>query len=123
MSVPGNDPPADAPADDGKDVYVKSAEFPQLATPPGPIPETPLAALENVPITIAARLGHVVLPVGEVLKLGPGAVVELEESIHHPIELTVRGVPFALGEVVVVDDRFAIQIKSLVPPQGGKVVA
>ena len=121
MSAP--DSKTAAPADDDdKDVYVKSVEFPQLTTAAGPIPESPLATLENVPLTIAARLGHVVLPIGEVLKLGPGAVVELEESIHHPVELTVRGVPFAVGEVVVVNDRFAVQIKSLLTPQSGNVV-
>jgi flagellar motor switch protein FliN/FliY len=36
------------------------------------------------------------------------------------VELTVRGVPFATGEVIVIDDHFAIRIKSLLPPRTGK---
>jgi flagellar motor switch protein FliN/FliY len=34
--------------------------------------------------------------------------------------LTVRGVPFATGEVIVIDDHFAIRIKNLLPPRSGK---
>ena len=36
-----------------------------------------------------------------------------------PITLMVRGVAFATGEVVVVDDRFAVRIKTLIAPKGG----
>ena len=79
-----------------------------------------LDSLRDVPITITAKLGHTVLPIAEILKLGPGAVVELEQAVGQPVELTVRGVPFAVGEVVVVDDHFAIRIKSLLPPRGAK---
>ncbi|MBY0456086.1 MAG: FliM/FliN family flagellar motor switch protein, partial [Gemmataceae bacterium] len=52
--------------------------------------------------------------------LGPGSVVELEELLSAPVELTVRGVPFALGEVVVVGEHFAVRIKTLLPPHGRK---
>ena len=79
-----------------------------------------LASLRGAPITIPARLGHAVLAIAEILKLGPGTVVELEEAVGAPVELTVRGVPFATGEVVVVDDHFAVRIKHLLPPRGGK---
>lgn len=108
------------PGAEGRDVQAKAAEFAQLGPPAGAVAGSSFDTLKDVPITIAARLGHVVLPVGEILKLGPGAVVELEETVHHPVELTVRGVPFAVGEVVVVEDRFAVRIKSLLPPPGGK---
>jgi flagellar motor switch protein FliN/FliY len=109
-------PPADAPA-----VEARRAEFPPL-DPRGAAATggTPLDSLRDVPITITARLGHATLPIGAILRLGPGAVVELEEDISAPVELTVRGVPFATGEVIVIDDHFAIRIKSLLPPRTGK---
>ena len=73
-----------------------------------------------MPITITARLGQTVLPIGEILKLGPGAVVELDRDVSQPVELTVRGMVFARGEVVVVEGHFAIRIKELMPSRGGK---
>jgi flagellar motor switch protein FliN/FliY len=115
-------PPAPSPADVNQ-ILAKMAEFaqllPQAAVANGP---NSLDFLRDVPVTITAQLGHVVLPISEILKLGPGAVLELEELVSQPIQLTVRGVPFATGEVVVVEDRFAVRIKHLLPAKGGKPI-
>lgn len=112
--------PDTAPATEPTTVEARTPEFPALDPNSATAGATPLDSLRDVPITITARLGHATLPIGAILRLGPGAVVELEEPISAPIELTVRGVPFATGEVIVVDDHFAIRIKSLLPPRGGK---
>lgn len=101
-------------------VEASPPEFPVLDPTASPAGGTPLDSLRDVPITITACLGRATLPIGAILRLGPGAVVELEEAISAPIELTVRGVPFATGEVVVIDDHFAIHIKNLLPPRSGK---
>ncbi len=108
-----------ATADAPPEVVAKQAEFARLE-PRASTTGTSLDSLRDVPITITARLGHTVLPIGEILKLGPGSVIELEEAIGQAIELTVRGVPFATGEVVVVEDHFAIRIKTLLPPRSNK---
>ncbi len=109
------------PADALSAVVAKQPEFPQLEPRAGSGPGTTLDSLRDVPITITARLGHTVMPIAEILTLGPGSVVELEEGISAPVELTVRGVPFATGEVVVVDDHFAVRIKALLPPRAGRI--
>jgi len=108
---------AAAPPDE---VVARRPEFPQLEARPVSAAGTPLDSLRDVPITVTAKLGHAVLPIAEILKLGPGSVVELEEPVGRPIELTVRGVPFATAVVVVVDDHFAVRIESLLPPRGLK---
>lgn len=108
--------PPDAP----HEVVARHPEFSLLEGRPGAAVATSLGSLRDVPITITAQLGHTVMPIAEILKLGPGSVVELEESVGQPVELTVRGVPFATGEVVVVEDHFAIRIKKLLPPRAGK---
>ncbi len=108
------------PTDEPSSVVARRPEFPQLDPRGGAAGASTLDSLRDVPITITARLGHTVLPIGEILTLGPGSVVELQEAVGSPIELTVRGVPFALGEVVVVDDRFAVRIKSLLAPRSGR---
>jgi flagellar motor switch protein FliN/FliY len=105
---------------DPAEVVARPPEFAQLEAKPAGPPTSSLDSLRDVPITVTARLGHAVLPIGEILKLGPGAVVELEQGVNQPVELTVRGVPFATGEVVVVDGHFAVRIKTLLPPRGGR---
>ncbi len=100
------------------EVIARPPDFNQLEPRSNATPVSSLESLRDVPITITAKLGHAVLPISEILKLGAGAVVELEETVSQPVELMVRGVPFATGEVVVVDDHFAIRIKSLLPPRG-----
>jgi flagellar motor switch protein FliN len=112
-----------APTGDAKEILAKMAEFSQLVPQPTGGNTSSIDFLRDVPITITAQLGHVVMPISDILKLGPGAVVELEEMTHQPIALTVRGVPFATGEVVVVDDRFAVRIKTLLTPKGSKLGA
>lgn len=107
-------------------VVARQPEFPQLGASGGGgggAPGSTLDSLRDVPITITARLGHTVLPIGEILTLAPGSVVELQEAVDAPIELTVRGVPFAVGEVVVVDERFAVRIKRLLSQRPGKAEA
>lgn len=108
------------PTDEPVPVVARRPEFPQLDPAAGGAGGSTLDSLRDVPITITARLGHTVLPIGEILTLGPGSVVELQEAVGAPIELTVRGVPFAVGEVVVVNDRFAVRIKNLLPARSGK---
>jgi flagellar motor switch protein FliN len=124
MSTTAADPFTDTPPPgspgDLREIVAKLAEFAQLQPSAGGPAPAGVNFLRDVPVTITAQLGHTVLPIGEILKLGPGSVVELAEAVHGPIQLTVRGVPFAMGEVVVVDDRFAIRIKALLPPRGGK---
>jgi flagellar motor switch protein FliN len=113
-TTPDFDP--DAPSE--ADVVARAAEFSQLAPADAGEAGPTLAFLQDVPVTITARLGQVTLPIGEVLTLGPGAVLELDRDVTQPVELTVRGMIFARGEVVVVDDHFAIRIKELVTPRG-----
>ena len=122
MSTTTADPnTATPPPGDLREIVARLAEFAQLNPQGGGAPSASVSFLRDVPMTITAQLGHAVLPIGEILKLGPGSVVELDEAVQSPVQLTVRGVPFALGEVVVVEDRFAIRIRQLLPPKGGKL--
>jgi flagellar motor switch protein FliN/FliY len=85
-----------------------AAEVPSAAT---------LESLLEVSVTVSAELGRAMLPISEVLRLGAGSVVELKRLLSEPVDLIVQGVRFARGEVVVVDDHFAIRIKELCDPK------
>jgi flagellar motor switch protein FliN len=101
-----------------KEVVVRSATFAQLGAGEGAATEsTPLGAMLDVSVTLTAEFGKAVMPLGDVLKLGVGSVLTLDRQVSEPVELSVKGVLLARGEVVVVDDRFAVRIKEIVPPR------
>jgi flagellar motor switch protein FliN/FliY len=96
------------------DVVARAAEFAALNPANGGAALSSLDHLLNVTVTITAELGRTTRPIGDVLKYGVGSVVELDRTVSEPVELLVQGVPVARGEVVVVDDRFAVRITEIV---------
>lgn len=70
--------------------------------------------LMDVSVPVTAQLGATNMRIREILKLGPGSIVELEKLAGEPVDLLVRGQIFAQGEVVVVDDNFGIRVTKIV---------
>ena len=105
-------PPAEQPA-----VVAKVPSFPELGGGASGAGPSPLDNLLDISVTVTAELGRVTLPISEVLKLGVGSVLSLDRDVSEPVDLVVQGVRFARGEVVVVDDHFAIRIKEIVEPR------
>ena len=71
-------------------------------------------ALMDVSIDIVAVLGTAELKISQILQLGRGAVVELERLIGEPVELRAERQLVARGEVVVIDDKLAVQITEVI---------
>jgi flagellar motor switch protein FliN/FliY len=72
-------------------------------------------AIYNVPVDIQVVLGRTQMLVAQLLKLGRGAVVELERKVDEPIELLVNHRLVARGEVVIVEDqRLGITLTEIV---------
>jgi flagellar motor switch protein FliN len=80
-----------------------------------PLQEAPtnLDLVLDVPVTLTAELGGCNLPMGEVLQLNVGSVVQLDKLASEPVDLLVNGKLIARGEVVVLEDRFGIKITEL----------
>lgn len=96
------------------------ARFPEFAEMEGHAPPGPPGSLDSlldVTVTVSAELGRITLPISEVLKLGLGSVLELNRAVSEPVDLIVQGVKLARGEVVVVEDRFAIRIQEILDPK------
>jgi flagellar motor switch protein FliN/FliY len=111
---------AEAGGTEAPEVVARVADFADLtaaAAPANPAGPAPLDRLLDVSVTVTAELGRVTLAIGEVLKLGVGSVIELDRPLSEPVDLMVQGVRLARGEVVVVDDRFAIRIKEIADPK------
>ena len=75
------------------------------------------AALMDVNVDIVAVLGVAELKISQILQLGRGAVVELDRFVGEPVELRAGGKIVAKGEVVVTDEKLAVQITNVIKPQ------
>jgi flagellar motor switch protein FliN len=64
-----------------------------------------LEAVYDIPVTVSAVLGRATMPVNQLLKLGRGAVVELDRKLGEAIDIYVNNRLVARGEVVMVDDN------------------
>ena len=75
---------------------------------------TELDAVLDVSVDITAVLGTAVMPISQILKLGRGAVVELNRDVGEDIEIHANNRLVATGEVIVVEDRLGVNINSIV---------
>ncbi len=76
--------------------------------------DTKLEALLDVEVEMTAVLGSTLMEVSQVLKLGRGAVVELNRFVGEDIEIKANNRVVAKGEVIVVEDRLGVSLTSLV---------
>ena len=67
-----------------------------------------VSAVENIGVDITAVLGVADMKVSNLLKIGRGAVIELNRRVGDAVELRVAGRPIAKGDVVVVEDHLAV---------------
>ncbi|MCA9186638.1 MAG: FliM/FliN family flagellar motor switch protein [Pirellulaceae bacterium] len=99
-----------------KDIPVQVAEFARLGDGDGPVGEgSPIDRFYDVNVTVWAELGRVTMSLGSLMQIGEGSVMKLDRPITGPVDLMAQGVRVARGEVVVVDDCFAIRIKEIEP--------
>ena len=71
----------------------------------GPRSTRDLEAVYDIPVTVSAVLGRATMPVSQLVKLGRGAVVELDRKLGEAIDIYVNNRLVARGEVVMVDDN------------------
>jgi len=99
-------------------------ESPATATAPAPATKgtggAPLGHLLDVTVPVTVELGRSRLSLENILRLAPGAVVELEHPADAPVDLFIHGKRIASGEIVVVDDYYGIRITSLGSPEATK---
>ena len=87
------------------------------ASPPDPTPRAPrdLEAVYDIPVTVSAVLGKTTMQVSQLLKLGRGAVVELDRKLGEAVDIYVNNRLIARGEVVMVEDnRIGITMTEIV---------
>jgi flagellar motor switch protein FliN/FliY len=81
----------------------------------GPRGARELEAVYDIPVTVSAVLGKATMQVSQLLKLGRGAVVELDRKLGEAIDIYVNNRLVARGEVVMVDDsRLGVTMTEIV---------
>lgn len=76
-----------------------------LDTPAAPPPVRDLEAVYDIPVQVSAVLGRATMQVSQLLKLGRGAVVELDRKLGEAVDIYVNNRLVARGEVVMVEDN------------------
>ena len=71
-------------------------------------------AVEDAEVEMRVVLGTAQLRVRDLLKLGRGAVVELDRKVNAPSDVYVAGILVARGEVTIVEDRLAVTISDFI---------
>ena len=73
-----------------------------------------LEAVYDIPVQVSAVLGKTTMQVSELLKLGRGAVIELDRKVGEAIDIYVNNRLVARGEVVVVEDRLGVTMTEII---------
>jgi flagellar motor switch protein FliN/FliY len=73
-----------------------------------------LEAVFDVPVQVSAVLGRARMEVGELLKLGPGMVLELDRRVGEAIDIYVNNRLVARGEVVLVEDKLGVTMTEII---------
>jgi flagellar motor switch protein FliN/FliY len=73
-----------------------------------------LEAVFDVPVKVSAVLGRARMEVGDLLKLGPGTVLELDRKVGEAIDLYVNNRLVARGEVVLVEDKLGVTMTEII---------
>ena len=68
----------------------------------------------DVPVIVSAVLGNSRMPIGDLLRLAPGAILELDRKVGEAIDILVNNRLVARGEVVLVDERLGVTMTEII---------
>jgi flagellar motor switch protein FliN/FliY len=72
-----------------------------------------VGVLLGLPVELAVQIGATQMTMGELLRLGPGSVIELTSKVGDPLEVLINGKKIGEGEAVVMKRRFGIRMLSV----------
>ncbi len=76
----------------------------------------PLDFILDIPLELSVELGRTDMLINDLLQLGPGSVIELNKLAGEPMEIFANNKLMARGEVVVMNEKFAIRLTDIVSP-------
>lgn len=76
-----------------------------------------LETVYDIPVQLTVVLGQTTMSIGQLLKLGRGAVVELDRKVGEAIDIFINDRLVAKGEIVIVDERIGITLTEIIKVQ------
>jgi flagellar motor switch protein FliN/FliY len=73
-----------------------------------------LETVYDIPVQVSVVLGKTTMQVNQLLRLGRGAVIELDRKVGEPVDVLVNNRLVAKGEVVVVEDRIGVTMTEII---------
>lgn len=77
-------------------------------------PKRGLDAFYDVPVQVSVVLGRALLPIHELMKIGRGAVIQLDRKIGEPVDVYVNNRLVARGEIVKKDNVLGVTMTEMV---------
>lgn len=99
-------------------VAVQANELPDLGDSESNGQPIGLDGVLGVPVQLTVRIGQTQMTLSELVDLGPGSLVLLDRDAHEPADVYVNGKLVARGEVVTIDNKYAVRISEI--SDGGK---
>lgn len=90
------------------------AQFENFEAPLGTEQKENLQLLMDVPLQISVEIGSTRKKIKDILEFSQGTIIELERQAGAPVDVMVNGNLIARGDVVVIDDNFAVRITEIV---------
>jgi flagellar motor switch protein FliN/FliY len=103
-------------AADGDEVQVQEAKLPDVEGMPAAPTGGQIDILLDTTMPIEVRLGEVDLEVRELLRLSSGSIITLEKLAGEPLDLYLKGIRFATGQLVVAGDNLGVRIIEILSP-------
>ncbi len=94
-------------------VAVQANELSELESASGAGDPIGLDGVLNVPVHLTVQIGQAQVTLAELVELGPGSLVTLDRDAHEPADIFVNGKLVARGEVVTIDEKYAIRISEV----------
>ena len=94
-------------------VEVQTRELEELEPDSAEAEGMGLDHLLDVPVSITVEVGRARLTLSDLVKRGPGSVLELDRESHEPADILVNGRVVAKGEIVTVGDTYGVRITSV----------
>jgi flagellar motor switch protein FliN len=72
-----------------------------------------MATLDDIRLDISVMLGETTMPIHQLLRMGRGAVIELDATEDDEVTIMANSMPIARGAIVVIGNRIAVEVKQL----------
>ena len=86
---------------------------PPPASPPDAEPGSELQRILRLEVPVIVKLAERKLTLAEIMRLGPGAIIEFSKSSEEPLELLINNKTIGLGEAVKVGENFGLRINQI----------